>query len=92
MKPTDEEIERRFMHHPPTEEAIDLHAEVRSQAADFALWLNQHLPESRELTNALTYLQDTTFWANAAIAIHISGAPSPLPPEISRALDAMGDR
>lgn len=73
-KPTDQEIEDRFAHHPPQNGAIDLHSEVRRRAAEFALWLNTNLPESRELSDALTDLQSAAQWANAAIAIHISGA------------------
>lgn len=73
MKPTQADIVERHAHHPPTPEAVGLHEEIRRQGIDFALWLNHNLPESRELSLALTAVQEATMWANAAVAIHVSG-------------------
>lgn len=71
MPVPDEELADRFKHHPPTTQArIDAHDGIRTRAADFAAWLNQHVPESREKSLALTALQETSMWANAAVAIH----------------------
>lgn len=72
---TPAEITARFAHHPPTtQERIDAHQEVRGGAEEFAQWLNEILPESREKALALTALQETALWANAAIAIHFGNA------------------
>jgi hypothetical protein len=73
-KISNDEIEDRFAHHPPKGNAATLHTSVRQIAAGFAVWLNDNLPESREKSLALTDLQSAAQWANAAIAIHVSGA------------------
>lgn len=70
---TDQEITDRHAHHPPTGEAIGIHESIRERGTAFALWLNDWLPESREKSLALTAVQEATMWANAAVAIHISG-------------------
>lgn len=41
---------------------------IRDRALDFALFLSEACPESRELSRALTSLEDVVFNANAAIA------------------------
>lgn len=65
------DIEDRFRHHPPqTKARIAAHEEVRTRAADLAVWMNEHLPESREKSLALTAVQEASMWANAAVAIH----------------------
>lgn len=69
-----DELAARFAHHPPAnEETVELHEWVRNACAKFAVALNNKLPESREKSLALTALQETMMWSNAAIAIH-SGA------------------
>jgi hypothetical protein len=70
---TEAEIIDRFAYHPATPESARLHDEVRRRATEFAVWLNDNLPGSRETSLALTSCQETMMWANASIAIH--GAP-----------------
>lgn len=71
MSTSEQELRDRFRHHPPTTQGrIDAHDGIRSRAADFAVWLNASLPESREKSLALTALQEAAMWANAAVAIH----------------------
>lgn len=80
MKPTADDLHHRHAHHPPTGPAVALHEEIRERGIEFAVWLNEHLPESRELSLALTAVQETTMWANAAVAIHVSGRNQPPQP------------
>jgi hypothetical protein len=61
------EINRRFDHHPPSGEAVNLHQFVRQDAKAFAVSLTS-LPECREKSLAFTALEESLFWANAAIA------------------------
>lgn len=66
-----DELRNRFVHHPPkTQARIDAHEGVRNRAAEFAAWLNLNLPESREKSLALTAVQESAMWANAAVAIY----------------------
>lgn len=64
---TDEEINKRFDHHPPTGEKIKMHENTRTVYKGLARVVNQ-LPESREKSVALTALEESMFWTNAAIA------------------------
>jgi hypothetical protein len=61
----------RFTFHPvkdPSQAA--LYEEVRAKALEFALWLDSIAPDSRELSTALTRLDEVVFHTNAAIARH----------------------
>lgn len=68
---TNEELERvlnNLRHHPPfgTQEAR--YESIRGRARAFAVHLYERCPPSRELSLALTHLEDAVMWANAAIA------------------------
>lgn len=62
------EIEHRFTYHPPTGDQPDKYGKIRTRAKDYAILLTHLCPESRELSIALTKLDEVVFWANAAIA------------------------
>ena len=66
------DIENRFTYHPPTTLGIRPQAarysEIRAEALRLALILNDFCPDSRELSFAVTHLEEMVFWANAAIA------------------------
>jgi hypothetical protein len=65
------EIDKRFDHHPPGDKKVPLHEEVRSVYKDAAGDLADLLPESREKSLAITALEESGFWAQAAIARNI---------------------
>lgn len=67
-----DDLETRFTYHAPTQPAIDFHADIRMRCLQLATHLDGLLPDSREKSLATTHLEEVMFWANAAIARHIS--------------------
>lgn len=67
-----ERIERDFTYHPPTQDNQWLFAEMRTRAKKLALWIDNHLEDSREKSLAITKLEEAVFWVNAGIAIDTS--------------------
>ncbi|WP_082801283.1 Acb2/Tad1 domain-containing protein [Herbidospora cretacea] len=66
---TPEDIEWRFAFHAATnEEKRDAHTSVRQAHRRLADDLNSRLPEGREKSLAITKLEESMFWSNAAIA------------------------
>lgn len=63
-----QDLENRFTYHPPKDFQPTLYSGMRSQAHEFAMMLTEVCPESRELSLAITKLEEVVFWANAAIA------------------------
>ena len=64
-----ERIKNNHKHHPPqTQERIDAHQEVRELTVTCAIALVGLCPAGRELSLALTKMEEAMFWANAAIA------------------------
>ena len=70
------EINKRFTYHPPIAELnqAERYEDIRESARLFALGLTNQCPESRELSLAITKLEEVVFWANAAIARNESNA------------------
>lgn len=66
MDPAD--ITNRFDYHAPDEEKRHKHEAVRAACRDLAENLNEHIPEGREKSLAITHLEEVMFWSNAAIA------------------------
>ncbi|MFI6512996.1 hypothetical protein ACIBCT_35805 [Streptosporangium sp. NPDC050855] len=66
MTPAD--LDNRFSHHPPDEEAVTAHETVRRLCRNLAGSLNEMLPEGREKALAITHLEQVMFWSNAAVA------------------------
>lgn len=63
------EVTVRFAYHPPkTEERAATHDNVREAFREFADQLDALLPECREKALALTALQESMMWTNAAVA------------------------
>lgn len=63
-----QEIAKRFTYHPPTGTQPARYEAIRATAREFAEQLAADCPQSRELSLALTHLEEVVMWANAAIA------------------------
>jgi hypothetical protein len=63
-----EEIEKRFNYHQPTGNKVAVHENVRSVYRQLAHDMVEALPDSREKSLAITALEESLMWANAAIA------------------------
>jgi hypothetical protein len=62
------EIEKRFTHHRPDADAQEKHDWARAAFKAFAEQLADSLPDSREKSLAFTALEESSFWAHAAVA------------------------
>jgi hypothetical protein len=62
------EIDKRFDYHAPDEEKATMHAIVRDSYKRLASNIADAIPASREQSLALTALEESLMWANAAIA------------------------
>ena len=67
---TKEQIEEIFTYHKPFGDQAERYTQLRDFGRDMALLINNMCPESREKSLAITNLQQTIMWANAAIAIN----------------------
>lgn len=64
-----DDINNRFDFHPATTaEKRGDHGSVRNACAELARFINEHVPDGREKSLAITKLEEAMFWANAAIA------------------------
>ena len=63
-----DELNKRFTYHAPFGDQPRRYEDIRRNAYTFAGFLVASCPESRELSLALTNLEQAVFWANAAIA------------------------
>lgn len=69
MKPTNAELRNRFLYHPPpNQERVDAHAVVSKRCLSMAFFLRKVCPEGRNLSIALTLLEDVRMRANSALA------------------------
>ena len=62
------DLVNRFSYHPPTGGKVETHQNVRDVYRKFALTIAPNLPTSREKSLAITALEESLMWANAAIA------------------------
>jgi len=65
---TDEELYTRFTHHAPNADQIERYQEIRQLGRAFAELIDGSAHECRELSLALTKVEEAVMWANAAIA------------------------
>lgn len=82
MPLSDEEINRRYTYHPPTDPRIrDLHDACREFERDIAQHIN-NLPgdDSRERSLAFTALEEMSFWIHAHVARNLHRAVQPAAP------------
>lgn len=64
------DLENRFTYHPPSERQIPMYEDIRQAGHTFATLVTGYAPPSRELSLALTKIEEAVMWANAAIARH----------------------
>ena len=62
------DVKNNFTYHPPNEEQQKVYETLRERAMELAKRYIALCPESRELSIALTNLEQSLFWANASIA------------------------
>ena len=60
--------EKAFTYHAPKQDQVPRYEMFRSEARDLAHTFVTNAPSSRELSLALTKLEEAVMWANAAIA------------------------
>jgi hypothetical protein len=65
------DLENRFTYHaPPSADHVAAYQKVRAAGLTLALTLDGLAHESRELSLAITRVEEAVMWANAAIARH----------------------
>jgi len=62
------ELEKNFTYHAPKPGQPEKYARLRDKAKELAYLIDELCPKSRERAVALTELETSVFWANAAIA------------------------
>ena len=65
---TNKDLDNRFSYHPVKDDQGERYELTRERFRDLADYLTHQCPESRELSLALTNLEQAQFWANASIA------------------------
>ena len=63
-----ERLRNDFAHHVPSVEQINQYQMIRTNFLNLALLITDNAPASRELSTALTKLEEAMFWTNASIA------------------------
>jgi hypothetical protein len=63
-------VDNDFRYHPPRDGQQDVYEEVRRRAREYAHYLVDVVPASRELSTALTKLEECVMAANSGIARH----------------------
>lgn len=61
-------IENNFKYHSPKEGQPEKYNTLREKAKELAYLIDEHCPDSREKSLAITNLEQSTMWANASIA------------------------
>lgn len=62
-------VEEIFSYHPPNGKQVGQYAMINTACKQLAITLISTCPEGRELSIALTHLQELRMMANAAIAL-----------------------
>lgn len=65
---TEETIEKGFHYHAPYGDQPEPYDEINEAAKNLAEVINRNCPTGREKSLAITKLQESKMWANAAIA------------------------
>lgn len=62
------DINNRFTFHPATPNTAAIYEAMREKAKELAAWMDENAPDSRELSLAITNLDQSVMWFNAAVA------------------------
>lgn len=62
------DIKNRFTFHPASSSQALIYEAMRTKALELAEWMDETAPDSRELSTALTKLDECVMHFNAAIA------------------------
>lgn len=65
---SNERIENNFTYHTPKDGQPAKYFQIREKAKELAYLIDELCPDSREKCVAMTELETSVFWANAAIA------------------------
>ncbi|MGG3278877.1 DUF7681 family protein [Paenibacillus solani] len=65
-----QQIENNFSYHAPTPGQPEVYQAIRKKAKELAYLIDELAPGSREKSLAMTNLEQSVFWANAAVARH----------------------
>ena len=68
------DLKNRFTYHAPFGDQTERYENIRRWGYNLASALEASCPDSRELSLAITKLEEVIFWANASIARH-EGVP-----------------
>jgi len=63
-----EELACRFTYHPPSGDQPHQYEEIRGRGSEFTALLIEYCEDCRELSLAITKIEEAVMWANAAIA------------------------
>lgn len=61
-------LKNNFTYHPPKEGQPEKYSAIRELAHAYAELIQLNCPQSRELSIALTKIEESVMWANASIA------------------------
>ncbi len=67
------DLQNRFTYHPPKVGQPERYEKIRALGYELAVLLTETCPQSRELSLALTNLEEAIMWANASIARNEKG-------------------
>lgn len=62
------DLTKRFTYVAPKPDQPEIYQKIRGKALDLAVFIDSYAPDSRELSIAITKLEEVVMWANAAIA------------------------
>jgi hypothetical protein len=62
------ELKNRFTFHPANSTSASIYEAMRARALELSTWMNENAPDSRELSLAITNLDQAVMWFNAAVA------------------------
>ena len=63
-----DDLDTRFRYHPPHGTQAERYERLRVSGRNLAELINELCPDSREKSSAMTNLEQSVMWANAAIA------------------------